>query len=143
MLHSPALQQLWKNLYGQLGNGEATNSHIFVQVVSGGATDVAAGAFHSMVLMQDGSIRAMGSNKDGQLGNGSKKSEKTVIALEPFDNGGYIDTSIHVLLCYFITTMQSTAGFVVSMKSSSTVTGRKAASDGMNLLENAFFKELI
>ena len=61
------------NTLGQLG----IDAHLytmktnFVQVLSGGATALAAGGEHSMVLKQDGSMWCTGRNVYGQLGDGS------------------------------------------------------------------------
>ena len=96
--HSMMLKQdgsVWAtgyNHYGQLGDGSTTNSQIFVQVISqvisDGAQVVAAGAFHSMVVMQDGSVWAAGSNKDGQFGIASTPSTSTFVKVAAINNGG-------------------------------------------------------
>ena len=57
-------------MHGQLGDGTTKDSYRFVQVITGGATAIAAGGYHSMVLMQDGSVLAAGYNNAGQLGDG-------------------------------------------------------------------------
>ena len=49
---------------------------------------VAAGAFHSMVLKEDGSIWATGSNRDAQFGDGTKIYQKSFVRLTPFRSGG-------------------------------------------------------
>ena len=93
--HSMVLKQdgsVWAtghNEYGQLGDGSTRNSNLFVQVIntSQQATAVAAGAFHSMVLNQDGSVWATGSNRDGQFGDGTTASKRFFVRLEPFRNG--------------------------------------------------------
>ena len=59
------------NTFGQLGidsrrYGMMTN---FVEVVPGGAKAVAAGASHSLLLTQDGSVWSTGRNVFGQLGD--------------------------------------------------------------------------
>ena len=66
-----------RNSEGQLGDGSETSRNNFSPVKNilpmdvGGAKAVAAGGFHSMVLMQDGSVSATGWNKYGQIGDGS------------------------------------------------------------------------
>ena len=59
----------------------------FMQVISDGVATVAAGAFHSMVVKNDGSLWASGSNKNGQFGDGSTISENRFIRLKPFAEG--------------------------------------------------------
>lgn len=62
-----------RNKYGQLGNGSAggqTSTAVQVQGISS-AVQVAAGANHTCAVLQDGTARCWGLNRDGQLGNGS------------------------------------------------------------------------
>jgi alpha-tubulin suppressor-like RCC1 family protein len=58
---------------GQLGNGTATTLEINPVAVQGlsGVTSVAGGAYHSLALLSDGTVRAWGANGTGQLGNGT------------------------------------------------------------------------
>jgi hypothetical protein len=67
------------NYYGELGNSTTTDSSAPVRVLSGeqgGGTylqyvkDLAAGACHNLVILQDGSLYSWGDNRSGQLGNG-------------------------------------------------------------------------
>ena len=71
-----------RNHNGQLGDGSKTDRSRFVEVVysdaidriktmSTGATAVAAGGYHSLILHQDGSVWATGWNQYGQLGDGT------------------------------------------------------------------------
>ena len=89
-------QQVIYNDNGQLGDGTIRYKKQFVRVLSSGATAVAAGAFYSMVLGQDGSVWATGSNKDGQFGVGTTQSETVFIQL-PFVNGAQHGTLIHMV----------------------------------------------
>ena len=66
------------NANGQLGNNSTTESNVPVQVKDPTGTSnltgviaVAAGAFHSLAVENDGSVWAWGSNEWGQLGNNS------------------------------------------------------------------------
>ncbi|HYV91991.1 MAG TPA: T9SS type A sorting domain-containing protein [Chitinophagales bacterium] len=57
--------------YGQLGNGDTTDSNVPVQVSSlTGITAISIGWGHSLALKNDGTVWAWGWNQYGQLGNG-------------------------------------------------------------------------
>jgi alpha-tubulin suppressor-like RCC1 family protein len=57
---------------GQLGNGNASSSSVFVTVPGlSGVQDIAAGAAHSAAVLEDGSIWTWGSNSRNQLGTNS------------------------------------------------------------------------
>ncbi len=64
------------NLFGQLGNGNTTDSNVPVAVISSGVlagktlTAIAAGRYHSTALTEDGTVYSWGGNAFGQLGNG-------------------------------------------------------------------------
>lgn len=78
--HSAVLKQdgtLWvwgKNNEGQLGNGTFTKSNPSPKQVKGdlesGVINLVAGASHTVVLKEDGSVWAFGADTYGQLGNG-------------------------------------------------------------------------
>jgi alpha-tubulin suppressor-like RCC1 family protein len=60
------------NFFGQLGNGNTTDSNT-PETVSGlsDVVSVAAGSYHSLALKSDGTVWAWGYNGNGQLGNGT------------------------------------------------------------------------
>lgn len=65
------------NEYGQLGDGTNIDSNVPVQVKGIGGSGIlnnvvaiAAGGFHSLVLLNDGTVLAWGNNESGQLGDG-------------------------------------------------------------------------
>ncbi|MFD4732678.1 hypothetical protein ACFWOY_18880 [Streptomyces sp. NPDC058423] len=59
-------------LLGELGNGTVALSNVPVEVVGiRRAKDVAAGGRHSLALLENGTVRAWGSNSLGRLGNGT------------------------------------------------------------------------
>ena len=64
----------WNN-YGQLGDGTTDNGTFDTnapeQIESSNVTAIAAGWFHSLFVMTDGSLWVMGDNGYGQLGDGS------------------------------------------------------------------------
>ena len=82
--HSMLLKQdgsVWTagmNDRGQLGDGSTKSKRFFVEVITSGATAIAAGDYHSMVLKQDGSVWATGDNTYGQLGDMSTTSNKVM-----------------------------------------------------------------
>ena len=73
-------RSLWAtgtNTDGQLGDGTRMNKDRFgfVRTFTGAGTkDVIAGGYHSIVLTQKGAVYATGSNKFGQLGDGTTRS---------------------------------------------------------------------
>jgi alpha-tubulin suppressor-like RCC1 family protein len=80
MYHSLFLKSdgsLWamgSNKYGQLGDclsDPFDHTNRPVQMVAGGVTAIAAGYNHSLFLKDDGSLWAMGFNRDGELGDGT------------------------------------------------------------------------
>ena len=77
--HSLALKTdgtVWawgRNNYGQAGNG-TTNVNQTVPVLAtnlGGVLSLAAGEYHSLALLRDGTLAAWGRNNFGQVGNGA------------------------------------------------------------------------
>jgi len=70
------------NSNGQLGDGTTTDSATPVQV-SGlpamKAIAIAAGSVHTVALMEDGTVRAWGSNSNGQLGDGTTIDSPTPV----------------------------------------------------------------
>jgi alpha-tubulin suppressor-like RCC1 family protein len=71
---TPNIAMAWgENEDGQLGNG-TTGGESFVPVeVSevSGVTALSAGEFHSLALLESGNVMAWGSNREGQLGDGT------------------------------------------------------------------------
>ena len=88
--HSIILSQdssVWaagSNVHGQLGDGTSTERHEFVKVkcsngkrtqLLSGVVHIAGGFRHSMVVTEDGSVLATGSNLSGQFGDGTMNSQ--------------------------------------------------------------------
>lgn len=73
-----------RNSYGQLGNGNTTNSSVPVAVVNTGVlsgrtvTGVVAAGSHSLALCSDGRMVSWGYNTSGQLGDGTAATQSTV-----------------------------------------------------------------
>lgn len=76
------------NVHGQLGDGSKQSRPDPSPVVSSGALAgkrviaVAAGAFHSLALCDDGTVAAWGYNNHGQLGNGTTTTSTVPVAVE-------------------------------------------------------------
>lgn len=71
------------NGFGQLGNGEKTNSAQAVAVIEldGEVSALAVGGFHTCALV-DGAVWCWGWNQDGQLGNGSTTDSSVPVKVE-------------------------------------------------------------
>ncbi len=72
------------NAFGQLGDGTDSwnNASICLPVRDlSGARAVAGGAFHSLALLQDGTVWAWGRNQWGQLGNGGGEDSTSPVAV--------------------------------------------------------------
>lgn len=60
---------------GQLGNGQAADSKVPVQVgLSGPARAVVSGAYHACALLDAGSVQCWGDNNFGELGDGGSET---------------------------------------------------------------------
>ena len=67
-----------RNTYGQLGNGNNTDTTAPVLVTGiSTAAAIGAGNTHSVALLNDGSVKAWGKNNLGQLGDGTITSPRT------------------------------------------------------------------
>ncbi|MFC2173919.1 RCC1 domain-containing protein [Acidobacteriota bacterium] len=96
------------NEYGQLGNGENTNSTLPVQVIdpadpSGFLTGVTAldsdgDSYHTLVLKEDGTVFGWGFNRYGQLGNAENTDNTNlpVQVMDPTDPTGFLTDVIAV-----------------------------------------------
>ncbi|MFC7218800.1 S8 family serine peptidase [Streptomyces polyrhachis] len=80
------------NGLGQLGDGTSTTrtTPVVVADINSGATQatqVSAGAFHSMALRSDGAVYTWGANESGQLGDGSYDESRVTPAAVTFPSG--------------------------------------------------------
>ena len=86
------------NFYGQLGNGNTTNSSapVAVNAFTDGATAVSitAGIFHTCALLNTGAVNCWGYNGNGQLGNGTTTSSSAPVAVSTFTDGSATAVSI-------------------------------------------------
>ncbi|MCF7732603.1 MAG: cadherin-like beta sandwich domain-containing protein [Akkermansiaceae bacterium] len=76
------------NNYGQLGNGGTETSRVPVEVSPVGALTgkhvvaVAAGAYHSFALCDDGTVAGWGYNDEGELGDGGTVTRPEPVAVD-------------------------------------------------------------
>ena len=78
---------------GQLGQGRTADGTPSIQTsivpvtdLSSGVTDIAAGATHSLAVMDDGSVRSWGSNQGGQLGDGTTANRSVPVPVTGLAN---------------------------------------------------------
>ncbi len=77
-----------RNYYGQLGNGNNTDSNLPVAVNTSGVLNgkiiiqVAAGFHHSLALASDGIVYVWGHGLYGQLGNGNNTDSNVPVAID-------------------------------------------------------------
>ena len=70
------------NSFGQLGDNTRLIRNRFVQVIAGDVQSVAAGAVHTVVVKQDGSLWSTGLNQFGQLGLGKDNLKSIIVPTE-------------------------------------------------------------
>jgi alpha-tubulin suppressor-like RCC1 family protein len=102
LLNNEKVKAFGSNSFGQLGNGStdlSSNIPVDVSGVTKPVKGVSAGENHSIILIQDGTVKSFGSNSFGQLGNGSSDLSSNVpvnvsginnaIAVEAGKNGSH------------------------------------------------------
>jgi alpha-tubulin suppressor-like RCC1 family protein len=80
--------QCWgHNAVGQLGNGMTTDASTPLDVggLTGGATAIAAGYYHSCAVTTGGGLKCWGLNDSGQLGDGSTVDQGIPVAVKNAD----------------------------------------------------------
>ncbi len=82
--------QCWgDNTSGQLGDGSQTNreSPVAVASLTGGVTEISAGADHTCALTATNGVKCWGGNAGGQLGNGSNDASLSPVAVSGLSSG--------------------------------------------------------
>jgi len=71
------------NEFGQLGNGSAADSSKPAEVegLSEGVSEISAGSSHTCALTRGGGMKCWGSNKYGQLGDGTSENRRTPVGV--------------------------------------------------------------
>jgi alpha-tubulin suppressor-like RCC1 family protein len=97
--------EIWSwgdNAFGQLGIGDDVSALIPTQVRQENGEpltniiSIAAGAFHSLALSNDGYIWAFGHNENGQLGTGSSANLSIPAKVQHPDNGESLDEIVFI-----------------------------------------------
>ncbi len=69
---------------------------VFPGIVIGEITAVSAGASHSLVLMEDGSVYSWGANSDGQLGTGGTLESHVPVRVRDLTGSGYLEGIVDI-----------------------------------------------
>lgn len=78
LLNDGTVKSWGYNGYGQLGNGNISNSHIPTTIAGlNGVVQVAVSCCASYALMSDGTVKSWGRNNNGQLGYGNNTNSLT------------------------------------------------------------------
>jgi alpha-tubulin suppressor-like RCC1 family protein len=96
LLADGSIRTFGRNVYGQLGNGNNTNSRVPI-TVSGisNAIAIACGYEHTAVLLADGTIKTFGRNINGQLGNGNNTDSNIPVTVSGISNAIAIDCGFY------------------------------------------------
>ena len=98
LLSNGKIQTRGLNTNGDLGiaNAMGTNGNSYSAVVDisdiTNATDIAIGEMHVLALLSDGSIKAWGTNTNGQLGDGTNTLRETPVTISSLNNVVAIST---------------------------------------------------
>ena len=101
LLQDGTVRTVGSNAYGQLGINDTTSRLTPVQVTSLFSTQgyIANGAFHTVIAMNDGTVRAVGYNNSGQLGVNDTTNRLTPVTVLNITSstavaGGYYHTAV-------------------------------------------------
>ena len=102
LMNDGTLRTVGLNNLGQLGTGDTITRSTVVSVlgISSQATGIAVGQNHTIILMNDGTVRICGYNSSGQLGQNDTVNRSTVVPVPGFSSqavavmGGFAHTAI-------------------------------------------------
>jgi alpha-tubulin suppressor-like RCC1 family protein len=79
----------WYNSYGQIGNGNNTDSNVPVDVsgLSSGVSAIYAGHYHTCGLLTSGGVKCWGFNGHGELGNGNTADSNVPVDVSGLSSG--------------------------------------------------------
>ncbi|MBY6242727.1 Ig-like domain repeat protein [Methylosinus sp. Sm6] len=77
------------NYFGQLGDGTRTDRHTPTAVsgLSSGVIAITAGSYHSCALISPSGVKCWGSNRQGQLGDGTRTDRHTPVSVSGLSSG--------------------------------------------------------
>jgi alpha-tubulin suppressor-like RCC1 family protein len=89
LLVSGGVECWGSNYSGQLGDGTTTERHspVTVSGLSTGVRAITAGGEHTCALLDGGGIECWGDNREGELGDGTKTSRNSPVAVSGLSSG--------------------------------------------------------
>jgi len=83
LLNNGTVQTVGRNFFGQLGVNDTIDRSTVVPVlfISSQAIAIACGTFHTAILLNNGTVRTVGLNSDGQLGVNDVVTRSTVVTV--------------------------------------------------------------
>ena len=83
LMNDGTVKAVGRNSYGQLGDGTTTQRTTPVSVIgiNGTVKQISAGYGYTVFLMEDGTVKTVGSNSYGQLGDGTKTQRTTPVSV--------------------------------------------------------------
>jgi alpha-tubulin suppressor-like RCC1 family protein len=89
LLNTGAVKCWGSNSDGQLGDGTTTNrtTPVTVTGLSSGVSAISVGANHSCAVLITGAVKCWGNNQFGKLGDGTKTSSSTPVAVSGLSSG--------------------------------------------------------
>ena len=93
LLNDGTVRVCGRNTNGQLGQNDLNNRSTVVSVlgISSQAITVACGAYHTTILLNDGTVRTCGFNAFGQLGQNDLNNRSTVVSVPGIKTSPYLN----------------------------------------------------
>jgi len=105
LLTSGGVKCWGENDYGQLGNGNNTNSNVPVDVsgLSSGVSAISEGLIHTCAVLTSGGVKCWGYNYFGELGNGSNNDSNVPVDVSGLSSGVSAISAGQVHTCALLT----------------------------------------